>query len=496
MTELMYHSTRNKTERITASQAILKGIAADGGLYVPEYIPQVDFNWTHLGECSYQEIAYEVLRHYLTDFTEGELRTCIAAAYDERFDDTYITPLVSLNEQLHVLELFHGSTGVFKDIALSILPHLMTHSTKKNHLKHQMVILTASAGNTGKAVMSGFADVERTQVIVFYPKDYVTPIQAQQLLTQSGDNETIIGVEGTFDDVQAKVKALLANEELQQTLAARGFQFSSANSINIGRIIVQMVYYVFAYAQLVKRGAVQAGEAINIAVPTGNFGNILSGYYAKMMGVPIAKLLCATNLNNVLVDFFHEGLYNRHRPLIATSSPAMDVRVASNLERLVYELVDEQDTETTLLMQTLEAAGAYELSGGIVNKLQDFYVRDASEGATARAIKRTWEQHRYVIEPHTATAFSVYKRYVEQTNDRTPTIVMATATPYKFPRIVMETLSEVQAEWSDFDLLDQLHAFTGLPVPTSVATVRKAPILHRKIVPTTEMKRAILDALI
>ena len=350
---VMYKSTRGQAEAVTASQAILKGLAEDGGLYVPEQIPALDVSLEALRNMSYQETAYEVMKLFLTDFTEEELKNCISRAYDEKFDTRGIAALKEADGAWY-LELFHGATIAFKDMALSILPHLLTTSAKKNKVENEIVILTATSGDTGKAALAGFADVPGTRIIVFYPKDGVSPIQEKQMVTQKGKNTYVVGIRGNFDDAQSGVKKMFGDKELAEEMNRAGFQFSSANSINIGRLVPQVVYYVYAYAQLCARGALKDGETMNVVVPTGNFGNILAAYYAKQMGLPIGKLICASNDNKVLYDFFATGEYNRNRPFILTSSPSMDILISSNLERLIYLISGCDAGKTAELMQALK----------------------------------------------------------------------------------------------------------------------------------------------
>ena len=338
--EILYSSTRNDEKKITASQAILKGLADDGGLFVPDHIPALACSLRDLAGRTYQEVAYEVMRLFLTDFTEAELRSCIAQAYDSKFDTEVIAPIVEA-EGTYYMELFHGATIAFKDMALSILPHLMITAAKKNQVKNEIVILTATSGDTGKAALAGFAGVEGTKIIVFYPKNGVSPIQEKQMVTQKGDNTLVVGIHGNFDDAQSGVKALLNDRKLAEEMAAAGLQFSSANSINIGRLIPQVVYYVYGYVKLLEEDKLAEGERMNVVVPTGNFGNILAAFYAKQMGVPIGKLICASNENKVLYDFFTTGKYDRNREFVLTSSPSMDILISSNLERLIYRITGE-----------------------------------------------------------------------------------------------------------------------------------------------------------
>ncbi|HWT76796.1 MAG TPA: threonine synthase, partial [Mobilitalea sp.] len=355
---LMYRSTRDSNNRILASQAVLQGLSSDGGLFVPEEVPVLAKSMDELSKLSYQELAYEVMKLYLTDYTEEELKDCICKAYDDKFDTPEIAPIKKVGEAYY-LELFHGATIAFKDMALSILPHLLTKAAKKNNVKEQIVILTATSGDTGKAALAGFADVEGTKIIVFYPKDGVSSVQEKQMVTQKGANTAVIGIKGNFDDAQTGVKQMFNNKELTERLKKSGYLFSSANSINIGRLVPQIVYYVYSYAYLYKKKQVSEGEKINVVVPTGNFGNILAAYYAKRMGVPIDKLICASNENKVLFDFFATGRYDKNREFILTDSPSMDILVSSNLERLIYHIADCDSIKTAELMNALSTKGSY-----------------------------------------------------------------------------------------------------------------------------------------
>ena len=380
--ELKYKSTRGGQTEVTASQAILQGLAGDGGLFVPAQIPRLDVSLKELAGMSYQETAYEVMKLFLTDFTEEELKRCIACAYDEKFDTEAIAPLAKV-DGAYYLELFHGATIAFKDMALSILPYLMTTAARKNQIKNEIIILTATSGDTGKAALAGFADVPGTRIIVFYPKDGVSPIQERQMVTQKGENTMVVGIRGNFDDAQNGVKAIFGDQELKKELLEAGFQFSSANSINIGRLVPQIVYYVYAYAKLLESGELTEGETLNVVVPTGNFGNILAAYYAKQMGLPVGKLVCASNDNKVLYDFFRTGEYDRNRPFILTTSPSMDILISSNLERLLYRIAGEDAGKDMELMNLLGTEGRYEITPGLSEQLSDFCGYYASEKESA-----------------------------------------------------------------------------------------------------------------
>ena len=426
---LLYRSTRSADVKVTASQAILKGLAADGGLYVPESIPALDVSLEELAGMDYREVAYEVMKLFITDFTEEELKNCINKAYDSKFDTDEIAPLVNA-DGAYFLELFHGATIAFKDMALSILPHLLTTSARKNNIKNDIVILTATSGDTGKAALAGFADVKGTKIIVFYPKHGVSPIQEKQMVTQKGDNTYVVGIEGNFDDAQTGVKTMFGDSELAKELDANGFQFSSANSINIGRLVPQVVYYVYAYTRLLANNEIKNGDRINVVVPTGNFGNILAAYYAKNMGLPIAKLICASNENKVLFDFFKTGTYDRNREFVLTSSPSMDILISSNLERLIYRIAGDDANANKELMDSLKKDGRYTITDDMRAKLEDFYGNYASEAETAEAIKSIYYNTGYVIDTHTAVAASVYKKYVAETSDETKTVIASTASPF------------------------------------------------------------------
>jgi len=409
--EVYYKSTRGNGSKVKASEAILKGLADDGGLFMPDHIPVLEKNLSELAGMTYQEIAYEVMKLYLTDFTEEELKNCINRAYDEKFDTKVIAPLAEA-QGTYYLELFHGSTIAFKDMALSILPHLLITSAKKNQIQNEIVILTATSGDTGKAALAGFADVEGTRIIVFYPKNGVSPIQEKQMITQKGENTFVVGIYGNFDDAQTGVKKIFGDKDLAAQMKEKGFQFSSANSINIGRLVPQIVYYVYAYVKLLAEEKISEGEKINVVVPTGNFGNILAAYLAKNMGLPIAKLICASNDNKVLYDFFSTGIYDRNREFILTNSPSMDILISSNLERLIYRIAGNDAEKNAKLMSALSKNGRYEITEDMKAKLEDFYGNYAQESETAATIKEIYEDCGYVIDTHTAVAANVYKKYV------------------------------------------------------------------------------------
>ena len=452
---LFYKSTRDDSVKVTASQAILKGLAADGGLFVPDSIPALDKSLEELSKMSYAEVAYEVMKLMLDDFTEEELKDCIAKAYDSKFDTEEIAPLVKA-DGAYYLELFHGATIAFKDMALSILPHLLITSARKNNVKNEIVILTATSGDTGKAALAGFADVKGTKIIVFYPKNGVSPIQEKQMVTQKGDNTYVIGIKGNFDDAQTGVKNIFGDKELEKVMNEAGFQFSSANSINIGRLVPQIVYYVYAYSRLLANGEIEAGEKINAVVPTGNFGNILAAFYAKNMGLPINKLICASNENKVLYDFFATGEYDRNRDFVLTTSPSMDILISSNLERLIYRIAGNSAEKNSELMSSLKKTGKYAITEDMKAELVDFYGNYATEAEDADIIKKLYEDTGYIIDTHTAVAASVYNKYKNETGDATKTVIASTASPYKFTRSVMNAIDTKYDSMSDFELVDEL----------------------------------------
>lgn len=488
--EILYSSTRNSAVKLTASQAILKGLADDGGLFVPDHIPALTCSMQELTGRSYQEIAYEVMKLFLTDFTEEELKNCIRCAYDLKFDTEVIAPIVEA-EGTYYLELFHGATIAFKDMALSILPHLMITSAKKNHVENEIVILTATSGDTGKAALAGFAGVQGTRIIVFYPKNGVSPIQEKQMVTQEGDNTLVVGIHGNFDDAQTGVKALFNDKELAEEMAAAGLQFSSANSINIGRLVPQVVYYVYAYAKLLEEGKLTDGQRMNVVVPTGNFGNILAAYYAKQMGVPIGRLICASNENKVLYDFFANGKYDRNREFVLTSSPSMDILISSNLERLIYRIAGEDAARNAQLMEQLARTGSYEITEQMKEELADFYGNYASEEETADRIRAMYENTGYVLDTHTAVASAVYQKYVEDTKDETVTVIASTASPFKFPRNVMNAIDGRYDTMTDFELVDELSRISNVEVPEAVVKIRTAPVIHDHVCDKTEMKQVV-----
>ena len=491
---LLYKSTRDAEKTVTASQAILKGLADDGGLFVPVSIPKLPVSLGELKEMTYQEIAYTVMKEFLTDFTEEELKSCIAKAYDSKFDTEEIAPLAKV-EDAYYLELLHGATIAFKDVALSILPHLLTTSAKKNQVKNEIVILTATSGDTGKAALAGFADVEGTKIIVFYPKNGVSRVQELQMVTQKGDNTSVVAIHGNFDNAQSGVKAMFENKELEKELNEAGYQFSSANSINIGRLVPQVVYYVYAYAKLLQNEEIAEDEEINVVVPTGNFGNILAAYYAKNMGIPIAKLICASNENKVLYDFFQTGTYDRNREFVLTTSPSMDILISSNLERLIYKISGEDARKDTDLMTELKTKGSYAITGEMKANLADFAAGYATEEQVAKTIHDIYEDTGYVMDTHTAVAATVYKAYKEDSKDDRKTVIASTASPYKFAGSVMSAIDPKYKGQDDFKLIEELQKVSGTELPNAIKEIMNAEIRHNTECDVDQMEQTVKNIL-
>lgn len=494
MAKILYNSTRGQEKNVSASMAIVKGLASDGGLFVPNEIPIMLSPLEDLCKLNYQELAYEIMKQFLTDFSEEELKACINQAYDDKFDTKLIAPLVKKGDG-YFLELFHGATIAFKDMALSILPYLMKTAAKKQDIKNDIVILTATSGDTGKAALAGFADVEGTKIIVFYPKDGVSPIQKHQMVTQKGSNTYVIGIDGNFDDAQNGVKAIFGDDEFAKEIDKRGYQLSSANSINIGRLVPQVVYYFYAYTSLVNQGEIKIGEKINVCVPTGNFGNILAAYYAKCMGLPIAKLICASNDNKVLFDFIQSGKYDRKRDFILTSSPSMDILISSNLERLIYKLTGDNPQINSELMKDLSQKGEYTITDTMKEGLKDFYGNYADDKATLETIKEVFNETNYLIDTHTAVGYAVYKKYKAETNDNTKTVIASTASPYKFTRSVMTALNEADDTMSDFYLIRKMNEVSNVEIPKAILEIMEADVIHNKECAAQEMKASVDEIL-
>ena len=487
---MQYKSTRNNQNLVSASEAIIKGLADDGGLFVPTSFPTFNLNWDELKDFSYQEMATFVLRAFLDDFSAEQVQACVEAAYDDKFDTPAIAPLVEVGGK-HYLELFHGPTIAFKDQALSILPHLMSTANQIQNNNREIVILTATSGDTGKAAMAGFSDVPGTKIIVFYPKGGVSSIQEQQMVSQVGDNTYVIAVNGNFDRAQSKVKELFNDEVLRAKLAEHNTQFSSANSMNIGRLVPQIVYYFYAYAQMIKNQAILAGDSIDFSVPTGNFGNILAAFYAKKSGVPIDKLLCASNDNRVLYDFFHGGKYDINREFELTISPSMDILISSNFERLVFHAINEDDTLLKKYMQDLSECKSYAIPEKYRSNFSDFIAEFATQAETMEEIKEVYDKTGYVLDPHSAVASKAHRKASQQGLCRKPVVIISTASPYKFPEAVLTALDIDTDGLSDADLLSKLNEVSGVAYPEAIEGLLEAEVRHYTTIEIDEMKAKV-----
>lgn len=487
---MFYKSTRGEVKKVRASEAIIKGIAEDGGLYVPEEFPKIDKSFKELGDMNYKELALYIMKKYFDDFNEEELKECIDRAYDSKFENPLIAPL-NYKAGAHFIELYHGKTLAFKDIALSILPHLLKASAKKMNITKEIVILTATSGDTGKAALEGFDSIEGTKIVVFYPKDGVSEIQKRQMVTQRGKNTFVVGIEGNFDDAQSGVKEIFNDRDLNELLAERGYMFSSANSINIGRLVPQIVYYVYSYVNLLKDKKVKEGQDINIVVPTGNFGNILAAFYAKNMGIPVGKLICASNENKVLTDFINTGIYDRRRKFSVTNSPSMDILISSNLERFLYEISGKDSCLIKNLMTELKENGKYEITEEMKKRLDIFYGDFSDEDDTLKAVEKVYESSEYLIDTHTAVAYKVYEKYKNKTEDNSVTIIASTASPFKFPKSINEVLNIGHENASDFELINLFSDKLNLKLPKGLEGLEEKEICHKVTCKKDEMKKVI-----
>ena len=488
---LHYTSTRGRAEKKRSAEAIIQGIAKDKGLFVPENIPALTFKPEQKTGDQYRNIAFHAIRSFLSDFSETELLRCVNGAYDSKFEADDIAPLTATSKA-SFLELYHGRTAAFKDMALAIMPYLLTTAMLKEREDKHIVILTATSGDTGKAALEGFSDVPGTEIVVFYPKNGVSQVQERQMVTQTGKNAHVYAINGNFDDAQTGVKKIFNDSTAAEKLSAKGYKLSSANSINIGRLIPQAAYYVYAYVKMIETNAVTAGAPINFAVPTGNFGNILAAYYAKRMGIPVNKLICASNKNNVLSDFLLSGVYDINRDFHITNSPSMDILVSSNLERLLFHLSGEDVEEITYLMRELDTKGRYSVSDGIKDGLQDFYGGFADVERTNKTIGRLFHEENYLVDTHTAVAYAVYEDYLKETGDKTPTVIVSTASAYKFADSVSEAIG-LQIGSDGFENIRKLHERTGVRIPDSLKTLETREILHKSTVGIDDMKEAVLS---
>ncbi len=492
---MKYISTHGNNSPVESAYAIKVGMVPRGGLFVPESVPTIDPG--ELRKLPYAEIACRILSLYLTDFGEPELRQHIAAAYSpERFDSPEIAPLKYLDKMTAVLELWHGPTAAFKDLALQIMPRLLTSAAKKLDSRREIVILVATSGDTGKAALEGFRDVPGTRIIVFYPKNGVSHVQELQMLTTEGSNTAAVGVHGNFDDCQTMVKQIFGDPDYNKLLAENGFELSSANSINWGRLVPQIVYYFWAYTRMLDNHSILPEEPVNVVVPTGNFGNILAGYYASLMGLPVNRFICASNINHVLTDFINDGVYNRNRPFLKTSSPSMDILISSNLERFLFEITGHNALKINRWYEDLAKKGQFKVDETTRLRIQALFTGGyATEEDTSRAIRETYEQYRYLIDTHTAVGVHVNQQYRTKTGDRTASLVAATASPFKFNATVYRAVTGDGSPTDEFAILDKLSAVTGTPVHRAVNHLTEKPVLHDRVIELSQARKTLLELL-
>ena len=496
---MLYTSTRNNKIRVSAAQAIAQGISEEGGLFVPVEIPQFSLDKINsMVSMSYIDRAKTVLREFLTDFSEDELDYCVNGAYaKEKFSSPKIAPTVNIDGSKNILELWHGPTCAFKDMALQLLPYLMTVSAKKTADGKTIVILVATSGDTGKAALEGFKDVEHTKILVFYPVDGVSPMQKLQMTTQEGGNVAVCAINGNFDDAQSAVKSIFTNSDIKAQLAEKNMMFSSANSINWGRLVPQIVYYFSTYCDMLEAGRISLGDEINIVVPTGNFGNILAGYYAKKMGLPIKTLVCASNTNNVLTDFLETGTYNKNRAFYATTSPSMDILISSNLERLLYHMSGDDDTLVSDLMAKLNSDGVYTVPENLREAIQaEFSAGYTDEAEVDKTIREHFEKYHYLCDTHTAVAVKVYDDYLAKTGDSTPTVIDSTASPYKFSKSVLNAIESGNVpELDEFEMVDELHKVSGADIPVSLAQLKNKKVRFTDVCNKEDMSEMVFKLL-
>lgn len=495
---MFYKSTRNSNLKVDSAQAISQGISEDGGLFVPESIPSLTLDEVkQISELSYSERAAYVFSKFLTDFTDAEIRYCTDNAYNTKnFETENIAEIAHLFDGTYMLELWHGPTCAFKDMALQILPYFLTTSAKKLNIDKKIVILVATSGDTGKAALEGFKDVEGTQIMVFYPENGVSSMQKRQMTTQEGENVGVCAVKGNFDDCQSGVKTIFTDEKVKKALEENSLMFSSANSINWGRLVPQVVYYISAYASLAADGQISLGDKLNVVVPTGNFGNILAAYYAKRMGLPLGKLICASNINNVLTDFINTGVYDRNRKFYATCSPSMDILISSNLERLLYMLTGDNDAQIREWFGALSKDGKYEVTDDIKSKIkEDFYAGFCDDEATKAAIKSVYEKYSYVCDTHTAVAVKVYEDYRRETGDTTRTLIASTASPYKFSASVLEAIAPDFSAEDEYALVDKINELSGIMIPESLASLKNKPVRFSGSIDRNDMSDYVMEQL-
>lgn len=496
---MFYTSTRDKSIKVTASQAIAQGISEEGGLFVPCEMPQFSMDKINsMVKMSYIDRAKTVLKEFLTDFTEDELSYCVEGAYSaDKFSSAAIAPTVHIDGNKNILELWHGPTCAFKDMALQLLPYLMTVSAKKTAEGKTIVILVATSGDTGKAALEGFKDVDKTKILVFYPVDGVSPMQKLQMTTQEGENVSVCAINGNFDDAQSAVKSIFTNSEIKNELAKKNMMFSSANSINWGRLVPQIVYYFSTYCDMISMNKINAGDEINVVVPTGNFGNILAGYYAKQMGLPIKMLICASNSNNVLTDFLKTGTYDKNRAFYTTTSPSMDILISSNLERLLYHMSGNNDSLVADLMKQLSENGKYTVSDELIGKIQNtFDAGFTSETDVDETIKNHFDKYNYLCDTHTAVAVKVYDEYAARTGDDIPTVIDSTASPYKFSKSVLSAVSGGNTpQLDEFSMVDELNRVTKAEVPAPLASLKEKTVRFNNVCDKENMSEMVFKLL-
>ncbi|MFO7154090.1 MAG: threonine synthase [Caldicoprobacter oshimai] len=497
---MLYKSTRGGDANLPSMDVIKQGIASDGGLFVPDEIPGLSMDdFRMLAQEGYRERAVKVLSLFLTDYSQEDLTRCVYSAYNlEKFDVPDIAPVLKLDDQLYILELWHGPTCAFKDMALQLLPHLMVTAAKRTGEKDDIVILVATSGDTGKAALEGFKDVSGTHVVVFYPKEGVSSMQQLQMITQEGANVHVVAVEGNFDSAQSGVKAIFADKQLEQKMEQKGYRFSSANSINWGRLVPQIVYYISAWLNMLKAGEISEDQLVDVVVPTGNFGNILAAYYAKRMGVPIHRLICASNRNKVLADFINTGIYDRRREFYKTISPSMDILISSNLERLLFELSGGDHERVKTWMASLQSEGQYRIDDDSLHRLQEvFWGGYADDAQTLQAIRSTYQEYNYVLDPHTAVGKWVYDEYRRQTGDDHKAILASTASPFKFAGDVLRAIlgQDAVEGRGEFELLDVLSRVSGLNIPLSLAGLKEKNIRHTISCRQDQMKDVVIELL-
>ncbi len=495
---MLFSSTRNKNLHISSAQAISQGISEDGGLFVPEAIPLVDAEFIKsLAQLDYIGRAVKILSLFLTDFTTEELEDYASKAYGgNKFSHEKVVPLVKISENAYILELFRGPTCAFKDMALQILPHLLTASMKKIGLQKEVIILVATSGDTGKAALDGFSDVEGTKILVFYPSEGVSSMQKLQMTTQCGDNVGVCGIFGNFDDAQTAVKKIFTDEKIKKLIDENNYSFSSANSINWGRLVPQIVYYFSAYCDLLNSTDIKLGDKINFDVPTGNFGNILAAYFAKRMGLPVNKLICASNANNILTDFIKTGVYNRNRPFYATASPSMDILISSNLERLLYLMNGGNDEEICFWFDSLAKNGSYKVSEKVKKQLDsEFFAAFCDDETTKTTIRETFTNKKYLSDTHTAVAINAYEQYVNMSGDKTPTVITSTASPYKFCADVLSAICENEENADDFEMLENLERLSGTKAPSQLSSLKGSKVRFNEVCEKEKMDKIVLGLL-